>query len=547
MKWFLIILASAAPLAAQTQQPCTFAVTPTAITVPNLGGSGTISVNTQTGCAWAFSTGSTWIALSSPNAVSGQINGSGLLNYTASASSLPTSQQGSISINGTGISIPVTQGAAVCSMTLQPASNTIGAAGGPSSFGVQTSCSWTATSSTPWISVSSPSTTSPSGMVANVTGAGNGTVPFTAAPNGCVSPQTGTISVTSQPAQIFTLTENGSPGNLTLSPTTLSAPQAGVSGRFNVVTGVGCGWTSFSDVGWLSISTAANGTGNGGIGYTISANTGPPRAGNIHVGSQLFAVAQAGVALPTVQLNAVVSGANNAPGNAGAAVAPGEIVTLYGTNMGPSPAVPLQLANGGTSITNILGGVQVLFDGNAAPLTYVSALQINAIAPVGLAGKTSTQVTVTYQGFTSNAVTVPVQATAPGIFAADGTGGGGGAILNQDYSLNVRLNPAARGSVIMIYLTGAGVTAPASVDGAITGITPPFPSLPQSVAVGVTIGGIAVPAQNILYAGAAPEQIEGLTQIDVLIPASVTPGPTVPIVVTIGGVSSQSGLTVSVN
>jgi uncharacterized protein (TIGR03437 family) len=509
MKWFLIILASAAPLAAQTQQPCTFAVTPTAITVPNLGGSGTISVNTQTGCAWAFSTGSTWIALSSPNAVSGQINGSGLLNYTASASSLPTSQQGSISINGTGISIPVTQGAAVCSMTLQPASNTIGAAGGPSSFGVQTSCSWTATSSTPWISVSSPSTTSPSGMVANVTGAGNGTVPFTAAPNGCVSPQTGTISVTSQPAQIFTLTE--------------------------------------SDVGWLSISTAANGTGNGGIGYTISANTGPPRAGNIHVGSQLFAVAQAGVALPTVQLNAVVSGANNAPGNAGAAVAPGEIVTLYGTNMGPSPAVPLQLANGGTSITNILGGVQVLFDGNAAPLTYVSALQINAIAPVGLAGKTSTQVTVTYQGFTSNAVTVPVQATAPGIFAADGTGGGGGAILNQDYSLNVRLNPAARGSVIMIYLTGAGVTAPASVDGAITGITPPFPSLPQSVAVGVTIGGIAVPAQNILYAGAAPEQIEGLTQIDVLIPASVTPGPTVPIVVTIGGVSSQSGLTVSVN
>ncbi len=59
---------------------------------------------------------------------------------------------------------------------------------------------------------------------------------------------------------------------------------------------------------------------------------------------------------------------------------------------------------------------------------------------------------------TSNAVTVPVQATAPGIFAADGSGTGGGAILNQDYSLNVRLNPAARGSVIAIYLTGAGVT-----------------------------------------------------------------------------------------
>jgi uncharacterized protein (TIGR03437 family) len=431
-------------------------------------------------------------------------------------------------------------------MTLQPASNTIGAAGGPSSFGVQTNCSWTATSNAPWITVSSPAPGTSGGTIPSFSGTGNGTVPFTAAPNGCVNSQTGAITVTSQPAQTFTLTENGSPGNLTLSPATLSAPQAGTSGRFNVVTGVGCGWTSFSDVGWLNISTSANGSGNGGIGYTIGPNTGPQRSGNIHVGSQLFAVTQAGVALPTVQLNAVVSGANNAPGNAGTAVAPGEIVTLYGTNMGPSPAVPLQLANGGKSITNILGGVQVLFDGNAVPLTYVSALQINAIAPVGLAGKTSTVVTVTYSGMTSNAVTVPVQATAPGIFAADGSGTGSGAILNQDYSLNVRLNPAARGSVIMIYLTGAGVTTPVSVDGAITVLTPPFPSVPQSVAVGVTIGGVAVPAANIVYSGAAPGSVEGLTQIDVVIPSTVTPG-TVPIVVTIGGVPSQTGITVSVN
>jgi uncharacterized protein (TIGR03437 family) len=154
-------------------------------------------------------------------------------------------------------------------------------------------------------------------------------------------------------------------------------------------------------------------------------------------------------------------------------------------------------------------------------------------------------VTVTYQGVTSNAVTVPVQATAPGIFSADGSGTGGGAILNQDYSLNVRLNPAARGSVIAVYLTGAGVTNPGSVDGAVTGLTPPFPSLTQTVTV--TMGGVAVPAQSILYGGAAPGTVEGLTQIDVAIPSTVTPGPTVPIVVTIGGVPSQTGITVSVN
>jgi uncharacterized protein (TIGR03437 family) len=528
--WLLVwlLVASAAPMAAQ----CTYTVTPTAVTVPASGGSGQISVNASANCAWGFSSDSPWLTLSSsPAAVNGQVAGGGVLTYTAIASTQPTSQQGNITIVGPQITIPVTQGAPVCTMTLQPATATLGPAGGSSSFGVQTSCSWTASTTTPWITV--PTT---------ATGTGDGTVPYTANPNGCVDPLTGTITVTSQPAQIFTVTENGSPTNLTLSPSSLSAPQAGVSGRFNVVTGVGCNWTSFTDVGWLHITTSTTGTGNGGIGYTVDANTGPMRAGNIHVGSQLFSVTQGGgVTVPTIQLTTVGSAASYAT----VAVAPGEIVSLFGANMGPAAGVGLQLANGGTSITNGLAGVQVLFDGNAVPLTYVSSVQINAIAPVGLAGKTSTVVTVTYQGLTSNALTATVQAAAPGIFSADGSGTGGGAILNQDYSLNVRLNPAARGSVIAIYLSGAGVTNPASVDGAVTGLTPPFPSVTQSVAV--TMGGVPIPGQNIVYSGAAPGSVEGLTQIDVVIPSTVAPGPTVPIIVTIGGVASQTGITVSVN
>ena len=63
----------------------------------------------------------------------------------------------------------------------------------------------------------------------------------------------------------------------------------------------------------------------------------------------------------------------------------------------------------------------------------------------------------------------------------------------------------------------------------------------------MTLGGVPVPAQNIVYSGAAPGTVEGLTQIDVVIPATVAPGPTVPIIVTIGGVPSQTGITVSVN
>jgi uncharacterized protein (TIGR03437 family) len=543
MKWLFLILASAATLAAQTQQACSYSVTPTAL--PNVsgnGGNGSISVLTQAGCSWGFATDSMWITLSSPGASSGQVNGSGVLNYVIGPTTLPTSQSGNIFVTGPNpsIDIPVTQGATICNMTLQPATATISSAGGTSSFGVQTSCTWTATSNANWITVSSPAPSGGTGTIPSVTATGNGLVPFTVAPNACVNSQTGTITVTSQPSQLFTLTESGSPNNLTLSPATISVPQAGVSGRFNVVTGVGCAWTSYSDVGWLHITTSVSGNGNGGLGYTVDANTGGARSGNIHVGTQLFAVTQAGIPVPTIQLTTVVSAASYSS----AAVAPGEIVSLFGANMGPVPGVGLPSTDK-TSIANALGGVQVLFDGNAVPMVYASSTQINAIAPVGLGGKTSTVVTVTYQGLTSNPLTIPVQATAPGLFAADGSGTGGGAILNQNYSLNVRLNPAARGSVVAIYLTGAGVTNPVSVDGVITGATPPFPALAQTV--GVTIGGVAVPAANIIYSGAAPESVEGLTQIDVVIPSTVTPGPTVPIVVTIGGVASQTGITLSVN
>jgi trimeric autotransporter adhesin len=530
-------------------QQCTYTISPTAISFTANGGvNNSINVSTSSGvCTWGFSTDSpTWISLSAAGASNNSVTGSGVLAVTAQASSLPSARTGNISILFSGGSqrIVVSQGAAQCSMTLQPASATLPALGGSSSFGVQTSCSWAATSNALWISVVPPATSggSTSSGPPTVSGTGNGTVNYTAAANPCAASQSGTIIVTSQPNQTFTVTESGLPDNLTLSPASLSAPQAGTTGHLNVVTGDPCAWSAFSDVGFIHINTAAGGTGNGGLGYTIDANPGAPRNGNIHVGARLFAVAQAGVTVPTVQLMSV----NNAASYASGVVAPGEIVALYGSNIGPSPAANLQFTSSSKqAITNSLGGAQVLFDGNPAPLIYASATQINAIAPVGLAAKASTQVQVSYQGSMSNTITIPVAAAAPGIFAADSSGVGGGAILNQDSSVNGRLNPAARGSVVAIYLTGAGATNPAALDGAVTGSSAPFPSVMQAVTV--TIGGVTVPASQVVYSGAAPGSVEGLTQIDAYVPQAVTPGPAVPVTVTIGGVASQPGITLSVN
>ena len=92
----------------------------------------------------------------------------------------------------------------------------------------------------------------------------------------------------------------------------------------------------------------------------------------------------------------------NGASYAAGSIAPGELVALFGTNMGPRPGVGLQLSSDQQSITNALSGVQVLFDGNPAPLTYASAGQINAIAPVAIAGKASTQVQVSYRGALSD-------------------------------------------------------------------------------------------------------------------------------------------------
>jgi uncharacterized protein (TIGR03437 family) len=78
------------------------------------------------------------------------------------------------------------------------------------------------------------------------------------------------------------------------------------------------------------------------------------------------------------------------------------------------------------------------------------------------------------------------------------------------------------------------------VDGLL--VTAPYPQLNANVTV--TMGG--VPCPNVVYAGAAPYLISGLTQIAVQVPEGVTPGPSVPLVVTIGGVSAQTGVTLAV-
>ena len=205
------------------------------------------------------------------------------------------------------------------------------------------------------------------------------------------------------------------------------------------------------------------------------------------------------------QISAVTNGASFVGGT----VAPGEIVAIFGANLGISELTQFQLdakGNVGTS----LAGTQVLINRVPAPVLYVSSTQVGAITPFGLSGTTA-NFQVAFNGKTSAAVTVPVAPAAPGLFSSDGAGGGYG-VINPDGTNSYFNDLSEEGSVVTFYATGLGQTVPASVDGVPVNAAPyPTPVLP----VTVLINGQSA---KVIYAGAAPGMVAGVMQVNVLVP-----------------------------
>jgi uncharacterized protein (TIGR03437 family) len=232
------------------------------------------------------------------------------------------------------------------------------------------------------------------------------------------------------------------------------------------------------------------------------------------------------------------NGVLNAATQSGGPVSPGEIVGISGSGFGPSAFTNFQL-DGNGYVTTTLAGVQALFDGTPAPLLGVQAGQVIAVVPYEVSGNPSTQLQISYQGQTSTAVTVPVAVAAPGIFTADSSGGGQGMIVNADGSANSAGNPASAGSVVLVSATGEGQTSPPGVDGKPGDSPAPVPLLP----VTATIGGLDAPVQS---AGGISGTVAGFLQLSVQIPPDVTVGPSVPIVLTIGGIATQANVTIAI-
>ena len=250
--------------------------------------------------------------------------------------------------------------------------------------------------------------------------------------------------------------------------------------------------------GTVPLMLAALGAG-GKAFVSVAIDASDPAAFELDFGVETAALSGSGVFLNPL---GVLNAASSAP--AGNPIAPGEFLTLYGTGLAKSnqTAAPPYPVGG-------LNGVTVLINGKSAPLYFVSAGQINCLAPFATLGPTAT-IVVQNAGTSSNTVTVPVAATSPGIYSLNQSGTGAGAILHSDYSVVNAANPASPGETVLIYLTGLGSVNPPVADGTATSGLSYSNSQPA-----VLVGGFS---GTVVYSGLAPGY-PGLYQLNVTLPA----------------------------
>jgi uncharacterized protein (TIGR03437 family) len=248
----------------------------------------------------------------------------------------------------------------------------------------------------------------------------------------------------------------------------------------------------------------------------------------------------------------------NSASNSADALVPGELVTIYGSNLGPDTLTVASSASGAFPVE--LSATRVLFNGVAAPIIYTSGGVVSAVVPFSVAPQSRAKVVLEYQGNQSPPVSIFVASSAPGLFTSDSSGAGPAAVLNVDsvtgaVSVNSPQNPAPPGGIIVAYITGAGRTNPPSTDGAVATSAGAL-ALPieaglgffPSSGMGSTLCESApncTPVQ-VLYAGPAPGIVAGVTQVNMRLPDSPSASGTNTLGISVGGIWSQFSATVSV-
>ena len=230
-------------------------------------------------------------------------------------------------------------------------------------------------------------------------------------------------------------------------------------------------------------------------------------------------------------------------------ISPNAIISVFGQDFaGTRTLNPVIDADGGIAVN--LAATCLEIGGKRAPLFYVGPTQINAQVPHDLAPGEAALTVIRGCGMAneqrSAAANATVAAVSPAFFNVlsnlDGRNplvalhGGGGSGLAGAPDLGAAFTPAEPGEFVTLFGTGFGATEPPLATGQIPGTAFTF-NLANAVAFAV--GGIAVPPEDVLYAGASP-CCAGLYQFTVRLPANLPDGDAT-VTATVQGVSTPEG------
>ncbi|MCX5886549.1 MAG: DUF1566 domain-containing protein [Proteobacteria bacterium] len=262
------------------QEVCSMSIEPTNQSFAAAGGTGYITVTSVSGCSWTATTNDSWITITS--SANGTGNGTIYYNVASNISTVTTNpRNGSITVGDQTFTI--TQEGRACIYSLTPLSQAFSVSGGSGSIDVTATngCSWTATNSDYWITITS-----------DTNGTGSGTVNFAVSVNSGACPRTGTITIADQ---VFTITQQGASCLYSIIPEEQTFSTAGGNAYITMTTESCCSWIATSNVSWIIITSGLSGTGNGIVQYSVTANLGSSRTGTITVEGRTFTVIQDGI------------------------------------------------------------------------------------------------------------------------------------------------------------------------------------------------------------------------------------------------------------
>ena len=251
---------------------------------------------------------------------------------------------------------------------------------------------------------------------------------------------------------------------------------------------------------------------------------------------------------PTIATGGIV---NAASFQAGQAITPGSLISIFGTALASSLAqadsIPLSTSMAGVSVQFVNGSVTA-----NAPLLYMQpddaahnvASQINLQVPweIVTAGTSATvNVIVTNNGVSSQPTPVSVAPFSPGIFSSNGLA----IAQNADGSLTwasgtvpgLVTHAAKAGDVLVIYATGLGAVDSSVPDGQ-NSIDKLRNTLTKPI---VLIGGMSA---QVLFSGLSP-QFVGVNQLNVVVP-NAAPGSNVPLQLQLGGTTTSDRIGIAI-